>query len=95
MMDIKEISKRNYKATVKRGLISDKTTFQDFISKLDEEVSELDMSELPFNSYADIYFDERELADVALVCFAMAEFYHIDLLRLMEAKTMYNENRKD
>lgn len=94
-MEIQEISKRNYEATKKRGLINENTTFEDFISKLKEEVNELEMSELPFNSLSVGDFDERELADIALVCFAMAEFYSIDLLKLMEDKAIYNENRKD
>ena len=36
-----EVALRNYNATVKRGLINDKTTKQDFIDKMKEEISEL------------------------------------------------------
>ena len=40
-MELKEIIKRNYEATVKRGQITSKTTFDDFVAKTDEEVQEL------------------------------------------------------
>lgn len=47
-MDIKQIIEQNYKATVKRGLITVLTDFYDFHSKLLEEVQELEYSKLPF-----------------------------------------------
>lgn len=84
-MTINEISKRNYHATVKRGLITEKTTRINFISKIEEELDEL------FENPR----DNSELADVALVCFAMAEHFGIDLIAEMEKKTIYNENRND
>ena len=40
-------------------------------------------------------FDEKELADVALVCFTMAKHFNIDLIKVMEEKMLYNEIRKD
>lgn len=86
-MTINEISKRNYQATVKRGLITPKTEYLDFTNKIREEAKEIDeasINELP-----------EELADVALVCFAMAEHFGIDLIAEMEKKTIYNENRND
>lgn len=94
-MTLQELSQRNYKATVKRGQINALTTFEDFISKLNEEVNELDMSELPFNSHKIGEFDEKELADVFLVCLAMAEHYKIDIMKVAEEKAIYNENRID
>lgn len=89
-MDIKEISKRNYEATVKRGLITPKTRPLQFIDKIQEEKNELFIS-----WYIKDHFDPEELADVALVCFAMAEHYQIDLVAEMEKKAIYNEQRTD
>ena len=89
-MDIKEISKRNYEATKKRGLIDDSTGFISFIYKIKEETQELEFSRIGNNK-----FDQIELADVALVCFAMAEHFGIDLVAEMESKMKYNEIRKD
>lgn len=95
-MNFEEIIDRNYKATVKRGQINALTTFEDFISKLNEEVNELDLSELPFNNESTYTeFDHKELADVILVCLAMAKHYNIDILKVMEQKVIYNENRPD
>ena len=95
-MNIKEISKRNYDATVRRGQINENTMVRDFILKISEETRELKQS------WLDIYhknhsdnFDPKELADITLVCFAMAEYYGIDLVAVMESKTHFNEQRKD
>ncbi len=90
-MDIQEIINRNYEATVKRGQIDNKTHAYNFTSKINEENNELDES--IYNCGKN--FDEKELADIALVCFAMAKHYDIDLLKVMEEKMLYNENRKD
>lgn len=90
-MNIKEITNRNYAATVKRGQISDKTEFKDFMLKIIEEYEEI------YKSYcrSDNSFDKKELADVALVCFTMAKHYDIDLIEVMIEKMLYNEIRKD
>lgn len=87
-MTIKQIIERNYKATVKRGLISESTGFKDFINKLKEEVTELEDEKFTDNMAI-------EMADVALVIFAMAEHYNINLIAEMERKTLYNEKRND
>ena len=87
-MTIEQIIERNYKATVKRGLISESTVFKDFINKLKEEVTELEAEKFTDNMAV-------EMADVALVIFAMAEHYNINLIAEMERKTLYNEKRND
>lgn len=79
-----DITHRNYEATKRRGLIDDQTTKYDFYDKLVEEVIEYGESDLK---------DEEELADIALVCFAMAEHYGIDLIEEMRKKTEFNEKR--
>ena len=52
-----------------------------------EEVTELEAEHFTDNM-------PREMADVALVIFAMAEHYQINLIAEMELKTLYNEKRK-
>ena len=86
-----EVALRNYQATEKRGLINDKTTFYDFIKKIDEETNELYNSANENQSE----FDKKELADISLVCDAMALHYGIDLQAEKEAKMRINETRKD
>jgi len=91
-MDIQEIIERSYQATVKRGLINDKTSKIDFLEKIKEEYYELRTS---MYSYKYEYFDESELADIVLVCFNMAKHFDIDLIKAIEEKTIYNEKRTD
>jgi NTP pyrophosphatase (non-canonical NTP hydrolase) len=88
-MDIKEIINRNYQATVKRGLIKPETTKTEFHIKLQEEVLELDCA-----IYNRLQPDENlELADVILVCLAYAKHFEIDILKVLEEKVIFNENR--
>lgn len=89
-MKIEEIIERNYKATVKRGQINKFTTAADIVEKLFEEVYELD-----YSTKIDNYFDEKELADVVLVCFTMAKHFDINLIEAMKEKMLFNEQRKD
>lgn len=86
-----EVQRRNYNANVKRGLINDKTSFYDFICKLDEEVTELYQSANNDNST----FDASELADISHVCDSIAHHYGIDLQAEKEAKMLVNEKRID
>jgi NTP pyrophosphatase (non-canonical NTP hydrolase) len=88
-MEIKEITGRNYYATKRRKQITDKTDVMDFLIKLDEEVEELKQSFFEAN------LDEKEIADVVLVCFALAKHYKIDLIKVMEEKMLYNEKQND
>ena len=90
-MEIQEIINRNYEATKKRGLIDEKTNAYNFTSKINEELNELDES---------IYncgkkFDEKELADIILVCFSMAKHNNINILQFLEEKMLFNEQRID
>lgn len=92
-LTIQQIIDRNYQATVKRGLIKPDTLAIEFIYKINDELNELT------DSYTydenDETFDEKELADIALVCFAFAKHRGIDLLKVMEEKTIFNEQRED
>lgn len=80
---ITDITHRNYLATVRRGLITEETGMWEFIDKIREEIDE-------FNAN---WGDWSELADITLVCFAMAEHYGIDLIDEMRKKTEFNEKR--
>jgi hypothetical protein len=91
-LSLSEIIERNYNATVSRGLIDNETSVSDFMDKLWEELKELESSRFGKNGNS---FDPKELSDIALVCFAMAKHFNIDLLKVMEEKTIFNETRED
>ena len=84
-MKLKKLMSRNYAATVRRGLITNDTTVDEFISKIYEEAEEL--YENPD--------DDSELADIILVCLAYAKHFHIDIVSALEQKVKYNEVRED
>lgn len=95
-MEIKEIIKRNYQAQIRRKLITPSIHICTFMNKLKEEVQELEASQ--WDALLDDVspvIDEKELADVTLVCFAIAEHYKIDLIKEMENKMLFNETRED
>lgn len=89
-MKIEEIQERNYKATVKRGQINRETTDYGFLEKISEEVEELGN-----HHYIEGFIDEKELADIVLVCLSFAKHKNIDLLKVMEEKVIFNEKRTD
>lgn len=88
-----EIIDRNYNATVSRGLISNRTSFADFILKLNEEIGEF----ISAHKYerGDTGKIEEELADIALVVTAMAKHMQINLKMQMEKKMKINEIRSE
>jgi len=90
-MTIEEIINRNYAAQLKRGKVTSKIDFYDWIIDIRDEVNEL------WNSYPkhNSTFDEKELADIILVCLSMSKHYQIDIVKALEEKTKYNEERKD
>jgi hypothetical protein len=92
-MEIQEIINRNYAAQLRRGTITEETRLYEFINKLQEEKEEL--YESWANSSIHNYFNPSELADVILVCFAMAKHFNVDILTELEKKTLYNEIRED
>ena len=91
-MELKEIIKRNYEATVRRGQINNKTTVSDFLKKTDEEVQELKDSRKGSQIYP---FDPKEAIDVILVQTAMLHHYGFDTEKLLAEKMLYNEQRQD
>ena len=89
-LTLSEIIERNYQAAVRRGQITDNTTVWDFITKMEEELKELKDS---INEFGD--FDVKELADYLHVGFAMGYHYQVDTIKVMEEKTIFNEQRED
>ena len=71
-MTMNNIIKENYNATVKRGLITSKTTLLEFTDKLQEEVQE-------FLNYTNENNFKEELSDIILVCLNIAKHYNIDI----------------
>jgi len=84
-MDLKEITDRNYEATKRRGLITDKTKFSDFKWKLLEEL----------NEWTNCPEDPYESADIILVILAFCKHFHINIQKALEEKTIFNEQRND
>ena len=91
-MELNEIIKRNYEATVRRGQISNKTTVSEFIKKTDEEVQELKDSRKGSTIYP---FDPKEAVDIILVQTAMLHHYGFDTEKIMTEKMLFNEQRED
>lgn len=88
--DIQQLIDRNYAAQIRRGQINDKTTFSDFKLKIVEELKELSKSYYENNN-----FDPKELIDIILVCFSMAEHFNINIMQVLSDKVAYNEKRED
>lgn len=86
---IEIITARNYRANMERKQISKTTDHASFHRKIAEEVDELGNTELVYGDQA----AREELADIALVCFAMAQHFGWDLIAEMERKTEINEKR--
>lgn len=86
-MTIHEIQSRNHSATVRRGLLSEFTTKQEFTLKLFEEVAEFARTETDEH-------EAEELADVMIVCLTCAKHYGIDIMNEMRKKTLKNESRE-
>ena len=86
---MKKIIDLNYKATVDRGLITPKTSIDEFLLKIDEELAEFKHEVL---NGTDTMLNE-ELADIILVFLAMAKHYTIDIEEELKKKIRKNLNR--
>jgi len=87
-MTLLEIARRNYEATVKRGLINEFTRKNDFFLKMYEEVTELAQT----TNEKD---EAMELGDVISTCLTFAYHFNIDIMKSLENMVIKNENRKD
>jgi len=86
---MKELIKRHYAATVKRGLISDETTIEEFREKLREEIQEMwdaDMYEHTIDGDM-----AQEAIDVVGVIFNMLYHQGYDL----ESEFRYNVEHQE
>lgn len=77
-----QIIEENYKVTVNRGLITEKTQIVDFLNKIDEEVKEFKDS-----------LEFHELADIILVCLNIAKHYNVDIEKQLINNINKNKNR--
>lgn len=87
---IESLIDRNYNAQIRREQITPDTTFSDFKLKIHEELKELSNSYYENNN-----FDPKELIDIILVCFSMAEHFNINIMQVLSDKVEYNEKRED
>ena len=87
--DLMSLIKRNYDATVSRGLITPRTNLIDFIEKMKEEIAELEES----IDESEGTFDKKEAFDCFLV--AASNLYHFDLFPQLEQKVVINEKRAE
>ena len=87
--DLMSLIKRNYDATVARGLITPRTTLRDFIEKMEEEISEL----IESIDESEGTFDKKEAFDCFLV--AASNLYHFNLFTQLEEKVIINEKRAE
>ena len=85
MNELYSLLERNYLATVNRGLITKETTIKQFVSKLLDEVEELE------ESINDSNFDKFELVDCFLVCASAILFFKCT--DSIKQKVLINEKR--
>ena len=83
---MKHLIEYNYQSIVKRGLITPTTTKRAFVSKMEEEISEL-MEAVEDGTQEQI---NEELADVVLTALNMARHFSIDIDTEMQNKVIKN-----
>lgn len=86
--NLEELIKRNYEATVRRGLINPKTNIYKFIAKMREEIGKLEES-----LDTDGTYDKKEAFDCFLTPGSV--LYHYGLLDQLEEKVIINEKRAE
>ena len=85
MNELYNLLERNYLATINRGQITKETTIKQFVSKLLDEVEELE------ESINDSNFDKLELVDCFLVCASAILFFKCT--DSIKQKVLINEKR--
>lgn len=92
---MKELFKRNYEATVKRGLITDETSDREFYMKLIEEKFEVSREIMngPISSGLSNHYLDLEIADCLIVCANWLTHRGIDLEKILEEVAIKNEKR--
>ena len=95
---MKYLIQKNYDSIVKRGLITPDTNAFEFIDKIKEETSELEveLNKLKASPMArKEHFDRinEELADVILTALNMAKHFDVDIEKEMVKKIEINSKR--
>ena len=88
-MKLFDIIKENYETTVGRGLISHKTTIEDFICKIYEESDEFKEAVC----FGDADQINHELADIILTCLNIANHFNIDIEKQLIKNIKKNKER--
>jgi len=83
---MKTLIEQNYQSIIKRGLITDKTTVQEFVDKIYEEVNELEEAE----TEKELVF---EMADVILTVLNYARHFNYPIEKTLKQKIEINKNR--
>ena len=84
---MKSIINDNYASIVARGLITESTSFDDFLNKAYEELNELSLETSGGAGF------REELADCIMVLLNMAKHYDIDIIKEIENKIKINYKR--
>lgn len=85
---MKPTQKEIYDCAVKRGKITPQTTRKQFLEAIASELLEL-------SAEVEVFKQDLELADIALVCYSMADHLGFELDKAIETKHEYNLTRKD
>ena len=85
MIDINKLSERAHACAVRRGKITKKTTWEDWMKALSSEVIELALAGV-------IRF---EAADIVITLLSLSKEYEIDLEKSILEKMDFNEKRSD
>lgn len=79
-----------------RKQVTDETIFPDFTEAIARELCELNDTFFDPSEHLHDYSDTaEEIADVVITCMSMADFYDINLGKVIEAKIKYNNQRTD
>ncbi len=99
---MKDLIKRNYNSTIKRGKISNSTTHKDFNDKINEELTELNheihSERIYYESAENEVMSKKtaiECTDIILTCLNYLCHSGYDPIKLMEEKILINEKRED
>lgn len=87
-LSAEEVQQRNYSATERRSLITEKTSVFDFCEKIGEELGELTRS-----CEYKTKFDASKLAKISNWCDNMALHYAVDLQKEKELQMIANESK--
>lgn len=94
---MKELIIRSYEAIKKRGLITDKTTIDDFLKKIREELYEAEHENFLINNWsaADLNKYVEELTDLATVAIMQIQHLGYDFITEFEKVVLKNEQRAE